>query len=209
MSPLALYAALAVNLPGAPASQPAEPAIDVNYRRAYLAEVCADLHARAGWRCAYPASLAERGTVTLQAKSAPPLAVGLQVVLDLGVRFTGKVSGARRDAIFWRPAEDARLAGLTRQLRDADEGQACSAAAALGRLADKRAFSALIEALKDERPRVRCWVFNALEDQIPAPTPGRVSILPWCLPKGGGKIVADGLAAVQHPVAIGFDKGAA
>jgi len=183
----------------------------MNYRRAYLSEVCEDIQRHAGWLYAYPASLARRGTVTMEdceiarlpmtGVSRAERRVGREalaaVAQSLGVSVEVTDAAGRTAAVFWKPADDARLAELVKQLRDKHEARACSAAAALGRLADKRAFSALIEALGDRRPRVQCWVFNALEDQIPPPMPGRLSILRWCLPEGGGKLIADGLAAAK------------
>jgi HEAT repeat protein len=195
MNVILLWSALAS---AAPSAREPDWQTGLVFRRAHLAEVCRGVSARmpAASYFAYPKAVGRQGTVTFGALDA-----GWREALEVAAQGLGlriqyvRLAGEQEVACFWRPMDAAQINPLLSDLKDRDESQACAAAAALGRLADREAFRALMAALADSRPRVRAWVLNALEDQIPPPERNRLSILCVSLSDGGEQIIAEGLAA--------------
>jgi HEAT repeat protein len=119
--------------------------LSAHYNRAHLAEVLYDLHRRAGLESAYPNPI--DGTFTFDlVKDKTTIREILEKLARSGgleLEFLGNA------AVFWKKADDAKLAALEKVIKDERAPGRCRALEDLAKLGDKRIYPILFWAMAE------------------------------------------------------------
>ncbi len=133
--------------------------IDVLYRRAFPAEVLADLEQRTGMHVGCPPALERQFLFTLEQQQ-----VTVAQVLDAMAAQGALVVDCHGDQVaLWKAADDARVSGLATVLASGGTEQRCEAVADLAMLGDKRIYPLLKRALGDSQAAVAATAILALD----------------------------------------------